>query len=186
MSVKPLYQTIDDLSKTIKVEHSKLDKSLLKIKYEHRDRHLVGEIVNTLMESYQNFLKGTHTEIAANQLEYLNQRRDQLTDKLNYAMQRHADYLTDDLSNSGFIEASNEIDFLAVSQREYKKKCSITSWKSHGLQTSNLGVWLIIIAIRIMKAIPVFINTMLSDMRAYKHQRDALEIEIQKKLPKRA
>ena len=110
------------------------------MKCSHRDRRMASAIVNATMESYQNYLKDYHAEIAMNQLEYLNERRDQLTRNLSRLMQRHADLLTDDLSNSGFIEASQEMDFLAKSKHEYKQKMLDNELEIKRLTTSNRAV----------------------------------------------
>ena len=181
LTANPLQNTIKDLHSVLKVEPSKLDKTLLKLNYEHRNRHLASQIVNSIMESYQNYLKDYHAEVAMNQLEYLNQRRDQLTDKLNELMKKHADYLTDDLSNSGFIEASKEIDFLAKSQHEYKQKMLDNELEIKRLTNIKPGSLAYYHRYSNNEGDPAFINSILSDMRSLKQQRDALEIELQKK-----
>lgn len=179
-TVKPLYSAVRDLFRSMKVEPSKVDKTLLKIKCEHRDRHLACQILNTMMQSYQDYLKNTHAEIAFNQLEYLNQRRDQLGDKLSNAMQRHAEWITDDLSNSGFLEASKEIDFLATSQREYKQKMldnELEIKRLTNIQPSSLAHYH---RYSPNEGDPTHINTILAEMRTLKQQRDGLKIELQK------
>lgn len=179
--VDSLPNTVEELCKVLKVEPSRFDKSLLKMKCSHRDRRMASAIVNATMESYQNYLKDYHAEIAMNQLEYLNERRDQLTSNLSRLMQRHADLLTDDLSNSGFIEASQEMDFLAKSKHEYKQKMLDNELEIKRLTTIKPGSLAYYHRYSINEGDPTFINNILSDMRSLKQQRDALEIELQKK-----
>lgn len=151
------------------------------MKCEHRDRRMAGKIVNAVMESYQNYLKGYHGEVAMNQLEYLNVRRDQLTQNLGHLMQRHADSLTDDLSNSGFMDSAKEMDFLAKSQHEYKQKLldnELEIKRLKNIQPANLAYY---DRFSSNEGDPVVINSILSEMRSLKQQRDALEVELQNK-----
>lgn len=179
--VNSLPNTVEELCKVLTVEPSRLDKSLLKMKCSHRDRRMASAVVNATMESYQNYLKGYHAEIAMNQLEYLNERRDQLTRNLSLLMHRHADFLTDDLSNSGFIEASKEMDFLAKSKHEYKQKMLDNELEIKRLTNIKPGSLAYYHSYSDDEREPTFINDILSDMRSLKQQRDALEIELQKK-----
>ena len=181
LAVNSLANTAKHICQVLSVEPTKLDKSLLKIKYEHRDRHMASAIINTVMESYQSYSKNYHTEMALKQLDYLSQRRDQLTQNLTHLMQKHANFLANDLYSSGFIESNKEMDFLARSQHEYKQKLldneleikrlthiKPTNFAHYDRYSPNEGD-------------PTIINNIFSEMRSLKQQRDALEIELQKK-----
>ena len=126
------------------------------------------------MESYQSYLKNFHKNIALIQLDYLNSRRDQLTKNLSGLMQRHADFLANDLYSSGFIESDKEIDFLAKSQHEYKQKLLDNELKIQRLtniQPSHLAYFESYSA---LDGDPTNINVVLAEMRALKQQRDGL------------
>lgn len=181
LNVETLFTTARDLCKVLKVEPSKLDKSLLKMKCDHRDRHMASAIVNATMESYRNYLKNYHAEIAMSQLEYLSQRRDQLTNNLVEVMQRHADFMTDDLSHSGFMEASKEMDFLAISQHEYKQKMLDNELETKRITSIKPGNLAYYHRYSSNEGDPATINSILAEMRSLKQQRDALEIELQNK-----
>lgn len=181
LNVNSLTKTVNVLSKILKVETSKLDKGLLTFKCKHRQRQLASEIINVLMGSYQAYLKKYQQEMAFNQLDYLSLRQDQLTQNLTDLMKNHADLLAEDLSHSGFIESDKEMDFLAKSQYEYKQKLldneleikRLTHIKPNNLayydrHSNNEGA-------------PEVINSILSEMRSLKQERDSLEIELQKK-----
>ena len=122
LHIDSLQNTVKELCKNLEVEPSKLDKGLLSIKCTHRDRQLASDIVNAAMASYQNYLKDYHAEVASDQLAYLSQRREQLTENLIDVMQKHADFLTQDITHSGFIESNKEIDYLSRSLQDYKNK----------------------------------------------------------------
>src|SRR5262249_1247638 len=122
LQIDSLANTTKRMNAALTIEPMKSDKSLLKIKFEHRNRHMASAIVNAIIESYQSYSKKYHTEMASKQLNYLSQRRDQLTQNLTHLMHKHANFLANDLYGSGFIESNKEMDFLARSQHEYKRK----------------------------------------------------------------
>ena len=181
LAVNPLVKTTKNLEKALTIEPSKLDKSLLKIQFLHRNRHLASDIVNDVMENYQAYSQKYHTQVATKQLDYLSQRRDQLSNNLVNLMERHADFLANDLYSSGFIESNKEMDFLAKSQHEYKRRLldneleikrlskikpdNFAHYERYSANEGDLSI----------------INNIFSEMRMLKQQRDGLEIDIQKK-----
>jgi tyrosine-protein kinase Etk/Wzc len=180
-TLNSLTNTAKNLGQILKVEYSKTDKSLLTLKFEHRNRKLASQIINTLMESYQSYLKNYHAEVAFKQLDYLGVRRDQLTKNLMDLMEGHADLLSKDLYKSGFIESDKEMDFLAQSQHEYKRKLldnELEIKRLKNIQPGNLAYY---DRYSTNDGDPAVINAILSEMRALKQQRDSLEIELQKK-----
>jgi uncharacterized protein involved in exopolysaccharide biosynthesis len=181
LTVYPLQKVVKELNKIVEITPCKSDKSLLKMKCSHGDRVLASRIVNAIMDSYQDYLKGYHGEVAASQLDYLSFRRGQLMQNLGDLMQRHADSLTSDLSNSGFMDSIKEMDFLARSQHEYKQKLldnELEIKRLNSIHPSNLAYY---DRFSLNEGDPVVINGILSEMRALKQQRDALEVELQKK-----
>lgn len=181
LTVNSLANTAKNISLVLKVDPSKLDKSLLKIQFEHRDRHLASKIVNAIMESYQAYSKNYHGEMAIKQLDYLSQRRDQLSENLVALMQKHADFLAHDLYSSGFIESNKEMDFLAKSQHEYKRKLLDNELEIKRLTNIKIDNFAHYDRYSTNDGDPTIINNVFSEMRSLKQQRDALEIETQKK-----
>lgn len=181
LNVTPLPDVVKQLRTVFEVEPTKLDKNLLKLKCQHRDRHVASNILNVTMESYRSFLKNCHHEIALNQLDYLNSRRDELTYNLTDLMQRHADSLSHDLHHSGFIDSHKEMDFLARSQHEYKQKLLDNELEIKRLKSIKPGFLVYYHRYSTNDGDPTIINNILSEIRSLKQQRDALEIELQKK-----
>lgn len=181
LSVNSLANTVQYLSKAIKIEPAKQDKSLLQIKFEHRNRHIASAVVNAVMESYQSYSKKYHTEMALRQLDYLSERRDQLTRNLTDLMQKHADFLANDLYSSGLIESNKEMDFLARSQHEYKRKLLDNELEVKRLTSIKPDNFAHYERYSANEGDPVIINNIFSEMRTLKQQRDGLEIEMQKK-----
>jgi hypothetical protein len=170
----------EKLLKILKVDPSKEDKNLLKISFVHRNRHLACGVVNCIMESYQEFLKTHHDQVAQKQLNYLNSRRDQLTNHLVNLMKQHADFLSNDIYGAGFIDSNKEMDFLARSQDSYKQKLMTNELEIKRLEhvkpnTAHYERY------SITGGDADIINTILTEIRTLKQQRDTLEIEQQKK-----
>lgn len=181
LTVDSLANTTKYLSRILKVDPSKLDKSLLKITFEHRNRHLASQIVNAIMESYQGYSKNYHSEMAMRQLDYLSQRRDQLSENLVSLMQKHANFLANDLYGSGFIESNKEMDFLAKSQHEYKRKLLDNELEIKRLTNIKLDNLTHYDRYSANEGDPAIINNVFAEMRSLKQQRDSLEIETRKK-----
>lgn len=121
LHVEPVVDCVKHLCEKMNVENTKTDKGVLKIIFDHRNRHLASSFINTTMECYQIYLQNYHNKLSQLQLNYLNSRQEQLAENLSKTMQKHADYLTHDLSNAGFIDSENEMEFLAKNQHEYKE-----------------------------------------------------------------
>lgn len=181
LDVDSMANTTKAMGHVLVVEPTKLDKSMLKIQYQHRNRHVASDVVNTVMESYQNYSKKYHGDMAAKQLDYLSQRRDHLTQNLTDLMHKHADFLAVDIYGSGFIESNKEMDFLARSQHEYKRKLLDNELEIKRLTNIKLDDFTHYDRYSANDGDPTIINNIFSEMRALKQQRDGLEIEIQKK-----
>lgn len=180
LSINPFSTIVESIIEILKVNPSKKDKSLLVVEFQHRDRHLASKMVNTLMESYQNYSKKYHTHVAFQQLEYLSQRRDQLGENLIGVMQKHANFLANDLYSSGFIESDKEMDFLAKSQHEYKHKLLENELEIKRLINIKLDNFAHYDRYTNHEGDASTINNIFSEMRSLKQQRDTLQIETQK------
>lgn len=180
LKIDPRTSVAEKLLKILKVEPSKDDKNLLKISFVHRNRHLACSVVNCIMETYQEFLETHHDQVAQKQLNYLNSRRDQLTNDLISLMKQHADFLSNDIYGAGFIDSNKEMDFLARSLDSYKQKLMTNELEIKRLErvkpnTAHYERY------SITGGDADIINTILTEIRTLKQQRDTLEIEQQKK-----
>ncbi len=182
LSISPLPDTVKAICAQLKIEPTRIDKSLLKLKYEHRNRFTASAIINSVMASYKNYLKNYHEELAFYQLDYLTERRKQLTKNLTDLMDRHAVHLANGVNDSGFIKTDKEIDFLAANQYEYKRKLLDNELEIKRLTHIHPGN----LAYYDRPTLgeggdSTIINPILSDIRQLKQQRDSLEIGLQKK-----
>ncbi len=181
LDVDSLANTNKEILKFFQVDFVKNDKNLLKITFTHRDRQLAADFVNTIMEEYQAFLKEHHQKVAFKQLDYLNLRRDQLTQHLTGLMRNHADYLSKDLYGAGFIDSPREMEFLAHAQHDYKQKLLVNDLEIKRLESIEPSKYVYYDRYSDSEGHSLTINTTLTEIRNLKQHRDALEIDQQKK-----
>lgn len=179
--VSSLSQTVDRICDKLTVESVKNDKSLLKITYSDRNRYKAEQFLNEVMAAYQVFLKDHHNAIAVRQLDYLNIRRECLTDNLCTLMQKHANFLSGDLYSAGFIDTDKEMEFLVISKQNYKEKLLANELEIKRLEGMIPGNVAYYDRYSPHEGDPAVINTILGEIRALKQSRDSFRIELQKK-----
>lgn len=180
MTVDTRAETAKAMAKKLTIEPNKLDKTLLTISYRDKNRHTASAVVNALMERYRRYSKEYHAGVAKEQLDYLNSRRDQLTGKLVSVMEKHADYLSNDLFGSGFTESSKEMDFLAKSKHDYQRKLLdneleiqwLSQIKPDQLASDEIGLH--------TGPDHSIIHRLATEIHALKQQKAALELDIKK------
>lgn len=104
------------------IEPDREDKTLLKLKYRHRDRHFAAHFVNTLMATFQEYLKEDHELTSSLQLAYLKERQAEMGESLQALLEKHAKRISAGLSTSGFIDSEKEMDFLAGNLHNLQQK----------------------------------------------------------------
>jgi hypothetical protein len=122
ITIFPSRSIAKKLRKELKIVSDTVDKTLIRLKYSHRDRRLAAELLNAIMSEYLNVLKDEQNGYAREQLNYLKNRKDEMGQELAQIMEVHATSLLTDLSNTGFLDSKEEIEFLAKFQQEYKKQ----------------------------------------------------------------
>ncbi len=181
LRIDSLADTVKYIGRNLEVESLKNDKSMLKLKCEHRNRHMASELINAIMNSYQSFLKTNHQELAIQQLDYLNLRRDHLTQNLTQLLNSHAEFLSKDLNSVGFIDSKKEMEFLAARQHEYKQRLLTNELEIKRLKNISPSHFSYYDRYSFHEGDPHVINAILGEIRNLRQQRDALEIELQKK-----
>jgi tyrosine-protein kinase Etk/Wzc len=178
LTINSLANTVAFLSKELEVENVKTDKTLLKFSFEHRDRHLASRFINALMENYQDYLKKNHDRIASIQLDYLHLREEESAQKLAQLMQKHADFISADLSSAGFADYKQEIEFLAESEHRFKDKLLSNELEIKRLQSINPNRYAYYDQLDSGSGDHLVINEMLREMRAFKQEQESLELAL--------
>ncbi len=185
LRIEPMADTCKQLCKDFDIETTKEDKGVLKLTFNHRNRHLACNFINTAMECYQNYLQNYHNRISQLQLNYLYTRQNQLANNLQEIMNRHADFLSEDLFSSGFINSDKEMDFIAGNQHVYKEKLISNELEIKRLENLQANIYAHYDSFSPSQNDAQVINTVLNEIREYKQSRDGLQIEIQKKVDRK-
>lgn len=178
LNIIPMASMADGLTRDIEVESTKLDKGVLKISYVHPNRFLASRFVNTVMESYQDYLKQNHDQIALVQMEYLYKKKKETAEELSKIMQQHANLLSKDLSNSGFADSRREMEFLAQSQHQLKEQLLANELEIKRLKNIQPNNHAYYDQVSHKEGNPVVINTILTEIRHLKQERDGLELAL--------
>lgn len=112
LALLPIQTVIPQLRKKIKIKPTREDKNLLLIKCATSDRKQSAEIVNTLMAMYEKYLIDENKLFIGAQIAYLNQRRDELSVKLDHDIQEHAQMLRENIQTQGFLGIKDEIELI--------------------------------------------------------------------------
>lgn len=180
LRISPLDLKILSIKNRLSIINDIKDKKLLKISYQHRNRHLAKDVVNTLMETYQTYLYDEHKRQANLQLEYLKQKQEQSEKKLGELMMKHALALSEDLNTSGFADSAKEMEFLAKSQHEFKERLTSNELEIKRLQNIKTGKCVYYDQYVRSNGDHNIINSVLEEIRNYNQQRDSLGLALKK------
>lgn len=92
---------------TIKAQ--KMYQNIFDLHVVHRDRHFGVRLLNELMEEYRNYLKRDHDEIVKGQLTYLEQKQDEIGERMSKVFDEYTTYLQENISQSGQILLEQEV-----------------------------------------------------------------------------
>ncbi|MFI5342737.1 MAG: hypothetical protein ACHQUC_00785 [Chlamydiales bacterium] len=180
LSFWPLHLMTAKMKKKLQIESDINDKNLLKITFKHRDRHLAAQFINTLMVSYQDYLKKDHDRQAALQLGYLKEKRGETKQHLEELMSKHAAALSEELSSSGFADSGKEMEFMAQSQHEFKERLIFNELEIKRLQNVQMGKCVYYDQYSRNAGDHNIINSVLKEIRELQQQRDALALALKK------
>jgi len=178
VSISPMQDTLKLLIEELSFDAVKSDKGVLKMVYSHRDRHLAAKLINTIMDSFQKYLKEYQAKIAALQMDYLYQKQELSTSKLRKIMEDNAKEVSSDLPHSGFVKAEDEMDFLAQRRHELKEKLLANELQMRRLNQIQPGNCAYFDQCTRMEGDSSVLNHMLSNIRSLKQEREGIELAI--------
>lgn len=175
--LNPLESSANNIAKQLRVEPDRLDKNLLNIKYGHRDRHFAVEVVNTLTNVYKDFLREEQNRIIGHQIAYLEQRQEEIADKLKETMESHVHTLSEDMKNIGFANTKIAMDFLNNLQNQFQQKLLNIEFETKRLSKAQEQGYAYYDGYSITGD-PAVINQLLTEMRNLKQQGDWLDLAL--------
>ena len=122
--VHPLQSITPQLRKQLTIKLAREDKNLLVIKCRDLDRSRSAQIVNTLMRMYEQYLIEENQLIINAQLAYLNERQDELSEKLSNEIVSHAELLKNNIQSQGYLGIKDEIEMAFEPLQTYQTRLS--------------------------------------------------------------
>jgi uncharacterized protein involved in exopolysaccharide biosynthesis len=178
ISILPLYLTAKSISDNLTIEQDRMDKNLLNIKFKNPDRHLSAKAVNHLMNIYKDYLRQEQNIIIHNQIQYLEKRQDEISNRLKTSMENHVLKISDDIKNIGFPNTNLAMEFLTESQNSLQKKLLDIEFELKRLHISQEAGYAYYDTY-MLPGDPAIINEMLTAMRDLKQQSDWLNLSLQ-------
>lgn len=179
LSFLPLAQVATDYSSLLQIDPDKEDKTLLKLQFRHRDRALASQFLNTLMESFQDYLAGQHDLTSDAQLTYLQKRQKEVGAELQKQMEEHVKKVSEEMAQSGFTSLQHAMDFFSHNLAQNQEKLQEIELETRRLRAFEIDR-LVHLDSTSKRSDPHLINQMINELRGLKQESEALEIALQK------
>jgi len=113
---------IAKVKRDLKIKVSRYSGNVLDLTYKDVDPYRAQNTLNGLMRSYVKYLEKESETFARDQFKYLEQRKRQVGQDLESALDNHAKYLSDNLIKNGFIALEQEISSFTNPHNECLKR----------------------------------------------------------------
>lgn len=178
--IEPMANMVNLLIKDLAINVDREDKSLLRLQFKNRNRHLAKRILNTLMDTYQKHLEDDHELSSSTQVNYLVKRQKEAGTSLETLMENYVKNVSDDMSKSGFTSLQREMDFLAANLAANQQKLTEIGLETKRLKNINCDDCVHYDSYT-GRGDPAIINHLLTEIRGLKQQGDSLELALQNK-----
>lgn len=133
LSISPLRALIDDVKGRVRIKPLREDKNILIINFLDGHPQRSALFVNTLIRKYEEFLIEENKTVIGSQLDYLDQRRNELNAKLDLDIQDHVAILKQSLLKQGFLGIQEEMESILQPLQLYKSRLSEIEIEMAGL-----------------------------------------------------
>ncbi|OGN55680.1 MAG: hypothetical protein A2796_00695 [Chlamydiae bacterium RIFCSPHIGHO2_01_FULL_44_39] len=155
--------------------------SLIDLSFMHRDRYLAVQIVNELMNQYQEYLRREYGYVEKEQLAYLEGKQNQIFAKMDELLTQHCLYMTKNIEENGFFGLDEESQSLLVPHNQISQKIRAIDIELERLsRIKNEGK---IVAIAEEGPFSQRLGNILQEVHHLKQQRDLLELSLSEDLP---
>ena len=181
--IEPMAGMVNLLIKDLAIQVDREDKSLLRLQFKSRNRHMGKRVLNTLMATYQKHLEEDHELSSSTQVNYLERRQKEAGASLESLMENYVKNVSDDMSKSGFTSLQTEMDFLAANLAANQQKLTEIDLETKRLKNINCDDCVHYDSYT-GRGDPAIINHLLAEIRGLKQQGDSLELALQNKRTK--
>ena len=166
------------LRKQLQIKTDKLNTSIYHLSYCHRNRYFAIQVLNGLMDEYRRYLKREHDQVAKEQIVYLDQKQEEIYQKLSHVFEEHEQYLCRNLKDKGFFGLEQEAQSYFLPHKECLEKLFIIDIELAKLDHfGEKGIWIASDATPFSKGL----LESLFEIQDLRQQRDLLELSLQKK-----
>lgn len=174
----PMMEVADALGNLLQIDLDKEDKTLLKLQFRHRNRHLAAEFLNSIMKFYQKHLEGEHELTSNTQLQYLRRRQSEVGAELQTLMENHVQKVSEDMSQSGFTSLQKEMEFLGAALASNQEKIQEIDLEAKRLSHINPEECVHYDSYT-SRGDPAIVNHLLAEIRMLKQEGESLEAGLQ-------
>ncbi len=167
--INPLTLVAKNLTSCFACDTDSKDKSLIKLSFNYPKRQIANAYLDSIMSLYQDYLKTEHRVVANQHLAYLNQRREETTDRLKSMMEEHAHALSSSMAT---------IDFLFQTQQSHTQKLMLLDMELHKLTQAKEAGLIFKDRYLIEGGDTLSINQILAEIRSHRQQSDSIEIAL--------
>lgn len=178
LNIDPWIVVVESIRKELQIQASKNNKSILELSLLRRDRHLAAQILNELMFQYQQYLKLDHDQTSLGQLDYLNQKQEQIYNKMSEMFKEHASYLKHSLETKGIAGLKDEMQTLLVPYHAFQQSLLLIDLEQSRLNQMEKGGGVGGFADE--GPFSVEYQKILCKVQDLKQERDFLEVSLQK------
>lgn len=122
LKILPKLDLFNKYKKQIRINPIPQDKTILEFKLQEPYPSTAASILNTLMNTVEKYLIKKNEKLLSFQLDYLHQRQDELSEKLNLAVKNHAELLKTNFQQYNFLGIKEELNLIMTPFQEYQKR----------------------------------------------------------------
>lgn len=136
--IQPTQSILEHVKKRCVVKPLREDKNILTLKYTDRNRLNSSAFINTLMTKYEEYLVEENKTVIGAQIDYLDQRRQELNTKLDVDIQNHVATLKQNLLEQGYMGIEEEITAILEPLQHYRQRINEIDVEIAGLEKQSL------------------------------------------------
>jgi len=122
LEIYPMEMAIDRVLKQLKVKVRREDVTMVDLSYRASDPVQGAQFLNMLMQKYQHYLVKENERIAKAQLEYLTRRQEEIAGKLDEILNKHVQYLEENLGAQGLMGLHQELEIVESRRKRYEQR----------------------------------------------------------------
>lgn len=177
--ISPLDTTAKRLSNFLTLKPDEKSTKTLKLSFIFPHRKTSSTILNALMQEYQNYLKEEHQQVAAAQLAYLENRKQESSDNLQKVILGYAAQISLDLPSSGIVDSEKELELLEQQKAVLRQSLMTIDLELNRLERNRKGDGYLD-TLGASAQLPELVRQTIASIHELKQRRDRLVLALSK------